>query len=306
MNKTHGIILATLTTLGLSLAAQAGPAAAASKPVPSAAASPVVTQTTAMLTARIQTDEETTSYHFEYGTTTSYGASSPSPDGQLSAGTEAVAVEAQLTGLQPDTTYHYRVHASNALGETTSTDETFITLPVEPPGVSTGQATAIAQTSATLTATIDTQGYETTYEFDLGADTSYGSRIFGDAGNEPGTQTFTVPLQDLAPGTTYHYRIQATNEFGTNYGPDVSFTTATFPTATLTAPSVEPLVPSLLLTTATTAHTGPAKAAAVKPLAVAARHRVRRVSARMARERKQKAGNNRNQVGGADRGGRGR
>ncbi|MGH2853810.1 MAG: fibronectin type III domain-containing protein [Solirubrobacteraceae bacterium] len=138
-----------------------------------------------------------------------------------------------------------------------------------PPVVGTGQAGGVAQSTATLTGTIDTQGSETVYEFDLGVDTSYGTRIFGDAGREPGTQTFTFALQGLTPGTTYHYRIVATNAFGTGYGVDETFTTGSYPSATLSVPAAPPLVPAILLAPAPSASA--AKAASTGPAAHAAR-----------------------------------
>ncbi|MGH2854495.1 MAG: fibronectin type III domain-containing protein [Solirubrobacteraceae bacterium] len=138
-----------------------------------------------------------------------------------------------------------------------------------PPVVSTGQAGGVAQSAATLTGAIDTQGFETVYEFDLGVDTSYGTRIFGDAGMEPGTQTFMSALQGLAPGTTYHYRIVATNAFGTGYGVDETFTTASYPSAALSVPVAPSLVPAILLAPAPSVST--AKAAS-RPAAHAAGH----------------------------------
>jgi hypothetical protein len=64
---------------------------------------------------------------FEYGTTEAYGhseACSPAPG----SGDSAVAVSAALTKLTPDTTYHYRVSATNAFGTGQGADETFTTL----------------------------------------------------------------------------------------------------------------------------------------------------------------------------------
>ncbi len=141
----------------------------------------------------------------------------------------------------------------------------------QPPVVSTGQASAIAQGSATLTGTVVTQGFETLYEFDLGVDTSYGTRIFGDAGVEPGTQSFAFPLQGLTPGATYHYRIAATNIFGTSYGTDQTFTTASYPTATFAPPVTPPLVPAILLVSAPGASA--ARAASVERATRAAQDR---------------------------------
>ena len=62
-------------------------------------------------------------YKFEYGTTTSYGASTP----ELSAGSgvEPVAVNAVLTGLQFGAPYHYRLVASNWAGTRLGADRVF-------------------------------------------------------------------------------------------------------------------------------------------------------------------------------------
>jgi NHL repeat-containing protein len=66
-------------------------------------------------------------YHFELGTDTSYGISLPASGQDIGQGTNAVTVTQAAVGLQADTTYHYRVVTSNALGTTASTDHTFTT-----------------------------------------------------------------------------------------------------------------------------------------------------------------------------------
>jgi hypothetical protein len=207
-------------------------------------------QTSATLNAGINPNDQETTYHFEYGATTAYGTVLPAPDASIGSGYGDVNVAQQLTGLQPGTTYHFRVIATNATsssGGTVGPDETFTTPPLQPPVVSTGQAQGVAQNAATLTGTIDTQGQTTVYEFDLGTDTSYGTRIYGYAGYEPGSLTYSISLQNLVPGVTYHYRIVATNVFGTTYGADQTFTTSTYPSATLTGPTTPPLVATTLL-----------------------------------------------------------
>ncbi len=80
-----------------------------------------------------------------------------------------------------------------------------------------------------------------------------------------GTQTFTISLTGLEPGTTYHYRIAATNAFGTVYGLDETFSTPSYPTAALTAPLAPMLVPAPLAAPTSTAKAAGASKPKPKP-----------------------------------------
>jgi streptogramin lyase len=64
---------------------------------------------------------------FDYGTTDAYGQTAAA--GSVAAAAPSTAVQGQLTGLMPNTTYHYRARATNALGEAVGADQTFTTLP---------------------------------------------------------------------------------------------------------------------------------------------------------------------------------
>ena len=68
-----------------------------------------------------------TTYHFEYGTNTSYGQTAPVPDGDVGTGIQPRTVWAAASELQPGATYHYRVIATNALGTIFGVDQTFTT-----------------------------------------------------------------------------------------------------------------------------------------------------------------------------------
>ena len=84
-----------------------------------------ISRTGATLNATIKPWFWATKYWFEYGTTTSYGSKTATKE--VSAG-EGVAVSAPISGLKPNTLYHYRVIAENAQGTHTGSDQTFTTL----------------------------------------------------------------------------------------------------------------------------------------------------------------------------------
>jgi hypothetical protein len=182
----------------------------------------------------------TTGYYFEYGPTSAYGERFP-VEGDAGDGSTAIPATQAITGLTPGTTYHYALVATNSAGTTTSSDQTFTTLSAAAPAVSTGAAGGVTQYEATLSGALDPQGQQTSYHFDIGADTNYGTQVFGPTVISP--STVTLGLQNLQPGTTYHYRLTATNSVGTTYGSDRTFTTAGV------APVItQPLTPLLLAT----------------------------------------------------------
>ncbi len=79
------------------------------------------------LTAQIDPRGAATTYHFEYGTTTAYGTNAPASGGSAGSGTGNVSVSQSITGLQPGTTYHFRIVATSSVATTTGPDATFET-----------------------------------------------------------------------------------------------------------------------------------------------------------------------------------
>ncbi len=87
-----------------------------------------VTKTGATLQGIVSPEGQETTYHFEYGKTISYGTSVPVPSGNVGASTSDLEESKVITGLEPETTYHFRVVATNGTGTVDGSDQTFTTL----------------------------------------------------------------------------------------------------------------------------------------------------------------------------------
>jgi hypothetical protein len=104
------------------------------------------------------------------------------------------------------------------------------------PTATTGPATAIGATTATVTGSVVPGGQATSWYVQYGTSTSYGSQTAkANAGSGAATVNITSNLSSLKPGSTYHYRVVASNSAGTAHGSDAVFTTLTPPGATTAA-----------------------------------------------------------------------
>lgn len=136
--STGAVALAAvaLTSIAATLASwavSAVPALASEEPLIRLESASDVEPSTATLFAYIATGGLATSYSFEYGTSATYGSSAPLPEGQIEAAEQEARVHVRISGLEPATTYHYRVVASNADGTVEAADRTFTTMPLPTP-----------------------------------------------------------------------------------------------------------------------------------------------------------------------------
>lgn len=90
-----------------------------------AGAASQVTQNSATVAGQINPNARATTWHVEFGPTSSYGSQTPTQS--LTPGVAAVPVTAVLSGLATHTVVHYRFVASNADGTTSSADATLTT-----------------------------------------------------------------------------------------------------------------------------------------------------------------------------------
>ncbi len=166
---------------------------------------------------------------FEYGTTPLYGASKPCTPaaGSIPADENEHPVSATLSGLVAQGTYHYRLVITNANGSFAGKDEAFAVL--GPPLVTEEEAAPVGESTATLLAQVDPRSSATGYHFEWGTDSSYGNRVPAEgeisAGSGSSAVAASTDLSGLSGGTTYHFRVVATNASGTTNGPDQIFST---------------------------------------------------------------------------------
>ena len=197
----------------------------------SATGPPVVTTSPATLIANFSATLNgsvnphglTTTVYFQYGTTTSYGLTTAI---QSKTGNTYQNVAANISGLTASTTYHFRVVASNSAGTTYGADRTFTTLSATgPPVVITNPATNILTNLATLNGSVNPHGLTTTVYFQYGTTTSYGHTSASQSKTGNAYQNVSANISGLTASTTYHFRIVGTNNSGTTYGSDKTFTT---------------------------------------------------------------------------------
>jgi len=210
------------------------PAAARAQSVAPAAVTGSATaleRTTATVTGTVDSNGSAATYRFEYGTTTAYGLQTA--EREAGAGMEPTAVEARLETLSPGTTYHFRIVATNAGGTTRGADRTFRTAAnPRPPGVTGTGATQVGPVGALLHSRIDPNEGATTYYFEYGTSSSYGSRTPDrDAGAGDGAVNVSEPVNGLRPYRRYHFRLVATNAAGRTTSRNRTFATRRLPTA---------------------------------------------------------------------------
>jgi len=90
-----------------------------------------VTWHSATLSGTVNPYGLSTTYYFQWGPTTSFGNTTPTQS--AGSGTSDLAVSANLTGLAPNTTYHYRLVAVNSAGTNYGVDTTFKTKSIAMP-----------------------------------------------------------------------------------------------------------------------------------------------------------------------------
>jgi hypothetical protein len=209
----------------------AAPGAAAAAPTVATTAATSVTTNSATLNGTVNPAGQQTSYAFQWGTTTQYGHETTLT--LVGSGTSTTSVSAALSGLNSGTAYHFRIIAISPGGIATGADQTFTTPGTPPaylpaaPKVTTGLATNVNTSGATVQGTVNPMGTATTYYFEYGTTIVYGFQT-APVGAGAGTADVAAAagIGGVANNTTIHYRLVAVNPGGTSIGSDQSFNTA--------------------------------------------------------------------------------
>jgi hypothetical protein len=217
---------AELTTLALEAPVIAGGSVSA------------LTSTSATLEALVDPDYQQSTYAFEYATNEALtGATVVAGAAPVEGEAAELPVSVEIAGLQPGTVYYYRATATNATGTSHGELHSFQALAL--PAATTGEGAGPTRTTVLLSGTVNPAGATTTYhfayvpasEYEPGAANPYAKGRTTAESASVGSDYIPhsvgpLTVEELAPGTTYHYALVATNIVGASTGADGTFTTA--------------------------------------------------------------------------------
>ncbi len=194
------------------------------RPVVTTNPATLVASFSASLNALLDPHGLTTSVHFQYGPTTSYGLTT-APRNET--GNTYRKVSANISSLTASTTYHFRIVATNSAGTTLGSDKTFTTFTATgPPVVTTNSASNVTTSSAKLNGLLDPHGLTTTVNFQYGTSVPFYAHTTPMQTQTGNTyRNIAANISGLTAHTTYHFRIVGTNSGGSKAGSDRTFTT---------------------------------------------------------------------------------
>lgn len=221
---TRGAVVLLAAAITLSVGIDTSIAAPAAPPTATTGAVTSVLPTSAVVTGTVDPNGTATTWDVEYGlsTSTSYGSKTPAKS--AGSGKTDVGVSSSLTGLAPATSYRYRIVATSSAGTTDGEAGIFNTSAA--PAIVTGAASHLTASSATLNGVVNPEALATSWYFEYGTSTSYGSKTpTRSLPASPNNTKVSAAISGLAPQATYHFRVVASSSAGKSLGADFTLTT---------------------------------------------------------------------------------
>ena len=196
-------------------------------PVVTLSAASAVTTTSATLTATVNPALKSTTSVFKYSTRQDLSGATSVGSTVTAADAGVVTLTANLTGLSPGVKYYFGFEATNSVGTSSATVQSFTSVGFAPKAT-TGSPTSVASSRGTLNASVTPGGLSTDVWFTWGEkqDLSDGKKLEYRAVSDLTAIDVSVTLTGLVESTRYYYRVEASNDLGSVKGDVLSFTTA--------------------------------------------------------------------------------
>ncbi|HWI95668.1 MAG TPA: hypothetical protein VNS60_06355 [Solirubrobacterales bacterium] len=221
-----------------------------------------------------------TDCHFQYTDAADFGANGFANATSLGCtstpnGSTPVQASRLLTGLSPGATYDYRIVVAGYGGTAEGSAQAFTMLPPLAPDATTGSATEITKSAATLRGTVNARGgpisnchfeYTTSADFEASGFTKATSIDCLPKPNGTSDISVSAKVASLTAGTSYRFRVLATNNSGPTQGLDQPFATPAETCENTPALCPPPVVPPTLTPTSTPTAPASPPPAAHKPL----------------------------------------
>lgn len=187
--------------------------------------------TTVVVTGSVIPNGAFTNYWYEFGTTEGLGNKTSTQN--IGSGYAEIPAPTYITKLPKDTTYFFRLVAQNKFGTVAGSVYSFKTTHDMPtpvvgglPNVKTVSASGIARTKANLNGEVTPNKAMTVHWFEYGQTPNLGSTTaLVSVGDGSTKVSASIALSDLEPATTYYFRLNAQNQFGTENGSILNFKT---------------------------------------------------------------------------------
>src|SRR4026208_719004 len=176
------------------------------------------------LNGAVNAHDAITNVTFEFriqpdGTPASVEATPSSIGGTSDVG---VSADLDLIDLSPNTSYVFRVVATNSAGSTSGLEKTFDTPAVKPSATTDDASVSPTDQTVTLNGTVNAHNAETTVKFEYGTTSGALDKSKDVVSKVNGTtdQPVNVVLApaELSPNTHYFFRVVATNSAGSTSG----------------------------------------------------------------------------------------